>query len=585
MLLTGLSKDTTMPDAYSYVRFSTPEQMKGDSLRRQTKMSETFAKENNLTLRQGFTDLGVSGFRGKNRDKGALRAFLNAVEDGRIAPGSWLLIESLDRLSRDRVGEALPDFLNLLKAGIIVATLQDKRVYDHKSVDDPMQLVGSLIVISRAHEESAMKSHRTTEAWRTRREKGLKQALCPAWLKLSADGQSYDPIPKRLKVLTEIFDMATQQIGTSMIARILNERKIDPFSVKLEGKPRAGRQARGWHAASIRDLLTSRAVLGEHQPYHRVGHSKVPAGEPLIGFYPQVIDPGLFARAQAGRRKANTHKGRKGTAYSNLLNGLGFCARCGGPMRISHGARQTRTYLRCANASNGISGTIQCDTLGTSYFNSKRVEHQILHYVKEYRLSELFANPQTEADLKVIDHDLALLAEKISHLEEQQARLMRLITSVEEDDPVLEDYNNALRAQRADIRQAQEKVALLKDRRAELLHQQDQRTDIELRIVEQRMLMKLLQDEEVHLKNALVREPDKEQQIKSRLAQVYKDLLPIRAKLGAALRQFIDRAEFDQVTGQFDVIVAGGAARYRFVRSDKRGGLDKDFSINFVGKV
>src|SRR5687768_13529802 len=120
-----------MPDAYSYVRFSTPEQRKGDSLRRQLKMSERFAQENGLTLStRSYTDFGVSGFRGKNRDKGQLRTFLDAVEDGRIKRGSWLLVESLDRISRDQVGEALPRFLDLLKAGIIVATLQDNRIYD-----------------------------------------------------------------------------------------------------------------------------------------------------------------------------------------------------------------------------------------------------------------------------------------------------------------------------------------------------------------------------------------------------------------------------------------------------------------------
>src|SRR5690349_18172343 len=119
-----------MPEAYSYVRFSTLTQLQGDSLRRQTKRSDEFAMKHGLTIVKNYHDLGVSGFRGKNRHKGQLRAFLDAVEDGRIKRGSWLLVESLDRLSRDRVGEALPRFLDILKAGIIVATIQDDRIYD-----------------------------------------------------------------------------------------------------------------------------------------------------------------------------------------------------------------------------------------------------------------------------------------------------------------------------------------------------------------------------------------------------------------------------------------------------------------------
>jgi hypothetical protein len=39
-----------VPVAYSYIRFSTPDQIKGDSLRRQTEASSHYAAEHNLTL-------------------------------------------------------------------------------------------------------------------------------------------------------------------------------------------------------------------------------------------------------------------------------------------------------------------------------------------------------------------------------------------------------------------------------------------------------------------------------------------------------------------------------------------------------
>ena len=51
--------------------------------------------------------------------------FLCAFESGRIAKRSWLLGESPERISRDTVGKTLPRFIDLLKAGIIIATLQD----------------------------------------------------------------------------------------------------------------------------------------------------------------------------------------------------------------------------------------------------------------------------------------------------------------------------------------------------------------------------------------------------------------------------------------------------------------------------
>src|ERR1044072_3408930 len=78
--------------AYSYVRFSTPEQAKGDSYLRQTEKAAKYALEHGLTLdtELTFEDLGVSAFRGRNASTGRLGEFVNAVEDGRIAPGSYL---------------------------------------------------------------------------------------------------------------------------------------------------------------------------------------------------------------------------------------------------------------------------------------------------------------------------------------------------------------------------------------------------------------------------------------------------------------------------------------------------------------
>src|SRR5260370_19931998 len=70
------------PKAYSYVRFSTPDQMKGDSFERQTRKAAEYASAHGLDLDTTLTfrDLGVSAFRGKNAQTGALTAFVDAVE-------------------------------------------------------------------------------------------------------------------------------------------------------------------------------------------------------------------------------------------------------------------------------------------------------------------------------------------------------------------------------------------------------------------------------------------------------------------------------------------------------------------------
>ena len=99
---------STKTKAYSYLRFSTADQAKGDSYRRQIALAEDYAKAKSLELDKSLTfqDLGVSAFTGKNRKKGALRAFLDAVEEEIISAGSFLLVESLDRVSREAILDA-----------------------------------------------------------------------------------------------------------------------------------------------------------------------------------------------------------------------------------------------------------------------------------------------------------------------------------------------------------------------------------------------------------------------------------------------------------------------------------------------
>src|SRR5438105_4565899 len=113
--------------AYSYIRFSTPAQKTGDSLRRQTEARDDWLKVHpdvKLDTSLRMTDEGISARHGKNRsDKACLGAFLNLVEGGRVSRGSYLLVENLDRLSRQDVHEGLYLLLGLIRKGIHVVQL------------------------------------------------------------------------------------------------------------------------------------------------------------------------------------------------------------------------------------------------------------------------------------------------------------------------------------------------------------------------------------------------------------------------------------------------------------------------------
>jgi DNA invertase Pin-like site-specific DNA recombinase len=109
-----------MKTAYSYVRFSTPEQEMGGSERRQITLAKSYCAKNSLFLCEtAFADRGVSAFHGKHRENGALGRLLKQIQ-----PGEVLLIEDCDRWSREDPLDALTWLREEVRRGIEVVFLR-----------------------------------------------------------------------------------------------------------------------------------------------------------------------------------------------------------------------------------------------------------------------------------------------------------------------------------------------------------------------------------------------------------------------------------------------------------------------------
>lgn len=339
--------------AYSYIRFSRPEQLKGNSLRRQKQASAEYAAEHNLQLDgRSMQDLGISGYYGKNAIEGALAGFLEGVKTGKIAAGATLMVESFDRLSRDQITDALTQFLNIINAGITVVTLMDKMTYSRQSINaNPASLMMSIMIMARAHEESATKGERVADAWAKKRRDAVtnKKALtklCPEWLELTEKG--YVIIEHRAKIVRRIFDMAAHQ-GPVKIANVLNREKIPTWSAwKTEpvdpetgetiapatpGESRIGKlRSKGWHDSYIKKILNSRATLGEFQP-HRIDKEtrlRVPDGDPIEDYFKPVISQKQWDDAHT---TISIPRGPRKIKIANLFSGIIFDGYTGAVMR------------------------------------------------------------------------------------------------------------------------------------------------------------------------------------------------------------------------------------------------------------
>jgi DNA invertase Pin-like site-specific DNA recombinase len=295
------------PIAYSYIRFSSREQAKGDSLRRQTEATEEWCKKNGVALDTSTTlhDLGKSAFTGehrKNPDRHGLAAFLKLVEQGRVPRGSFLILENLDRLSREHIQPALLLALNLLQAGIRIVQLKPvEMIFDDKS--DTMPVMMMMMELSRGHGESRMKSERLGPIWREKKRRAREDGetltgSLPGWIE-NRGGKRHVK-PEAAAAIKRLFQLAARGYGHIRIIHRLTEEGLKPFGCshrKQHKKPPR------WTKTYIFDLLKDRRLLGEFQPRFKVkGKAKGPPdGEIIENYFPAVLTEAEFYAAQRGR--------------------------------------------------------------------------------------------------------------------------------------------------------------------------------------------------------------------------------------------------------------------------------------------
>jgi DNA invertase Pin-like site-specific DNA recombinase len=346
---------TTAPKAYSYIRWSTPEQALGDSERRQLDRARAYAAQHGLDLDESMADKGVSAFHGKNARQGHLGAFLNSVEQGAIPKGSHLLVESVDRISRRDPWTALDTFKRIIDQGIVLVTLTDGQVYTlqrmRTDVTAPI-ILG--ILLTRGYEESRMKSLRVGDAWAAKRKKGTPMTrICPAWLTLKADRSGYTVNRERANLVRRMYRMYLSGVGVDGIAQTLNEEGIEPWGS-------IGRRAQYWNRTYIWKILHSTTVVGTYTPHTESRREdgarvRVPS-DPKPGFYPAIIDSDTWQRVQTMQR-AKGPKGQRTSSKNirNLFAGLLRCPNCGGTMRLENkGAYKghPQQYAYCAAADH-----------------------------------------------------------------------------------------------------------------------------------------------------------------------------------------------------------------------------------------
>ncbi len=319
-------------DALVYVRWSTEDQTIGDSKKRQTELAQTLCEAKGWTVIETVVEAGKSAFHGRHRAAGGKLADIEKRAAAGELVGKALIVEAMDRLSRQRPEESLALLNSLTRKGLTIAESSTHLIYTAEAIADNWQtLLIPFIRAGLAHEESLTKSKRVKAAYQTTIERGHKtkdglvdMRFAPTWIERV--NNTYYVNEQRAEVIRLMYQRAADGYGLRAISGELNASGV--------------RWQKGdWNQSNIAQLLRSRKALGEHVSR---------AGE-VRKLFPAIINAELWHRAQQGldQRRSTGGPRRK---LVNLLQGFTYCRACGSRMIITQNDKKQprKARLRCA---------------------------------------------------------------------------------------------------------------------------------------------------------------------------------------------------------------------------------------------
>ena len=477
-----------MPKAYAYIRYSRAIQQTGDSEHRQLTALDLFETSTGTPITEVVYDKGKSAFRGDNARSGNFKEMLDRMDSGAIGAGDYLVVESIDRITRQRVLDGVELLQGILKKGINIYTTVDQKTY---SYSDPSRDFENLLMISliakRANEESETKSGRLLSAWKARKAKAENGEV------IIKKGKS---IPYGLRVEGGKFVIHKEEQGEiKKLFELLLQFGLNTAITKINET-----SLKKWNNGTINKLIKHKTVIG-CMATHRIEYTADgKARKILTGFienyYPNLIEPGLFYKAvdTMSNRKQKNWSGRRTEQDFNIFKHCIYCEQCGGKMYYDHrGSRykgKIYPFFKCDN-SRVQKHICTADNIRFEYvFGSlleciqliNRIARDITKDFKGISTQARYLNPRISNLLKVNDtkQDLVLeekrkmLVARRTKLDDMNARM------IEADYKVPTVYIKEMSNIEIEIESLKKSVALLENVQHESINIEDTRSVIDL---------------------------------------------------------------------------------------------------------
>lgn len=227
--------------------------------------------------------------------------------------------------------------------GIRFAVVNNGKIYDAASLRASIFETFEILMRGHAaHEYVEKLAGRVKDSYADR----LKQAridntpvttVGPAWLRPIPYAPWWEPVPERMRLIREIFDLTIAGHAPWGIARMFNDRGEISFG------------GRKWERTAIVKIVRNRAIEGDYVVGE--GKNQKPTGEVLVGYYGKPVIPlDVVAQARAMLDRRRRGKGRNSGAINNLFGQMIRCGECDGRMMLV--GYQSR-YLVCYEAMRG----------------------------------------------------------------------------------------------------------------------------------------------------------------------------------------------------------------------------------------
>lgn len=341
--------------AFSYIRWSSTQQTSGDSLRRQTDLAASYAAQHNLTLdNTSFQDHGVSAFKGKNVVEGKLGTFLQAIDEGTIETPCYLLVEALDRITRNEIADATQLFLSIIQRGVTIVVLQSEQLFSKETIsaDNGISLIIAISMLVQGYTDSAKRGKRVGEAWDQKRQKMTEGVIasrhCPSWLDVSEDGTRFIVNEEKAAIVRRMFSLAFAGNGVHSIAKIFNAEGVPTISKRRQRNDHGEltEPTQVWTPGNISGFFRHECVFGR---WRRASKRRSDGPECIDNYYPEIVSKEDYDAIAVSRSKRTANGGfRQGT--SNLFSGLTKCAYCDTALKFK-GLDAARPKAKATNKS------------------------------------------------------------------------------------------------------------------------------------------------------------------------------------------------------------------------------------------